>query len=97
MTITATVNEKKEVTRELKLPYYAKSDPSVYRINADESITVASLFFSYASITHTTKQGMGYREDLHNILSMPTATADEFLAALESVRAKMEVATINQQ
>lgn len=55
MLVKTTITEKKEISKEITLPYYSKSFDTFYRINKDESVLNVFVNSAYASMNVSKK------------------------------------------
>ena len=84
MLVKTTVTEKKEVTKEVKLPYCAKRDNNTFfRVNEDESVLVVTAFDNWANVDFTNKYGVCYQGTLERALSCDPCSEAEVMQAIK--------------
>jgi hypothetical protein len=99
MLFTTTVTEKKEVTKEINLPYYSKSDssyPTYYRIGKDETLLIVYCHdTNYASIRVNRQDAFISSSGIQDALNASPCAAEEVEEAIKKAIETMDSALSN--
>jgi hypothetical protein len=99
MLFTTTVTEKKEVTKEINLPYYSKSEspcPTYYRIGKDETLLIVYCHDeNYASIRVNKKDAFISSTGISDALNAYPCPAEEVEEAVKKAIGVMDSALSN--
>lgn len=83
MLVQTSITEKREITKEIKLPYTSKKGNCYYRINEDGSILKVYVNKTWVNIDFTLADGFGYKSLTSDVMEGEECPEDEVLNAVE--------------